>query len=138
VKRQNAVLVALVSTAGLWSCTCGDEQRNRVLSSDNKLGATFYVRNCGATTDFSSIVDLDSASSKFDGDTNMLFVAKGRYDVQVRWTGPRSLLIRCGDCLRRNVFREVTILGDVDITYDIGRERSNREEHAIQQTPLSV
>jgi len=78
-----------------------------------------YERDCGATTDFSSMVNVQSTSDKFDGNVGRLFVAKGRYNISVTWTGPRALLIECPNCSRNNIFREVTVYGDIDISYNL-------------------
>lgn len=82
--------------------------------------ANIYERDCGATTDFSSIVNVQSASDKFRADEGRLFVAKGRYDLSVAWTGPRTLLITCAGCSRKNIYREVVALGDIDVKYSLG------------------
>jgi hypothetical protein len=82
--------------------------------------ANVFERNCGATTDFSSMVNVQSASDKFRPDEGLLFVAKGRYDLSVAWAGPRTLLITCPSCARKNVFREVIALGDIDVKYSLG------------------
>jgi hypothetical protein len=82
--------------------------------------ANVYERNCGATTDFSSMVNVQSTSDKFRAEEGLLFVAKGRYDLSVAWTGPRTLLITCTSCSRSNVFREVAALGDIDVKYSLG------------------
>lgn len=105
----------------LVSCNhCGDALKSRAVSSDGHLVASFYERNCGATADFSSMVNVQSASDKFDGDEGRLFVAKGRYDISVTWTGPKALLISCTGCSRNNIFREVSVEGDLDVSYSLG------------------
>jgi len=93
---------------------------SKATSADNQLVANVYERNCGATTDFSSMVNVQRASDKFRADEGLLFVAKGRYDLSVAWAGPRTLLITCPSCARKNVFREVVALGDIDVKYSLG------------------
>ena len=112
-------LLACLPVLFLVSCNlCGDEVRARAASPDGKLVATFFERNCGATTDFASTVNVQSATEKFDGDEGRIFDATGHYDISIAWTGPRKLLIRCPACRRENVYYEVTVKGDIDITYD--------------------
>jgi hypothetical protein len=89
-------------------------------SADGKLIAHVFERNCGATTDYSSIVNLQNPSDKFDGNDDVLFVAKGRYDLSVRWMGAKELLVTCPGCLRSNIFRQGTVEGGVDIKYVLG------------------
>jgi hypothetical protein len=110
----------------LVSCNfCGDTSISKVVSADGQLVATVYERNCVATTDFSSIVNVQSPSLKFNGDQGQLFIAKGRYDISLSWTGARALLIKCRSCTRKNIFREVSALGDVDVTYSLGSDAGN-------------
>src|SRR5213594_166951 len=111
-------IVALV-TSLLLTCDCslcGDTPKSRALSTDQKLVATVYERNCGATTDFSSMVNVQGSSQKFDGDEYQVFVAKGRYDNTVQWAGPKELTVLCEECARNNIYKEVTVLGDIDIS----------------------
>jgi hypothetical protein len=104
----------------LLSCSpCSDTPKSKAVSADGQLAANVYERNCGATTDFSSMVNVQKASDKFDGDEGRLFVANGRYDISVTWIGPRVLLIRCAACSRGNIFREVVVDGDIDVSYSL-------------------
>jgi hypothetical protein len=117
----NRLLLPICFLALLASCeTSSDRLEARVVSPDHGIVAAVYERNCGATTDFSSMVNVQSPSDKFRGDDGVLFSARGRYDISVLWVGPKSLLIRCSGCLRRDVYREVTALGDIDVTYSLG------------------
>src|SRR5215471_15801394 len=74
-KKEICVALLLVS-ALLVSCKslCGDDSKLRAASPDHQLIANFYVRDCGATTSFSSIVNIQGASSKFDGDEGQILV----------------------------------------------------------------
>src|SRR6266576_3283191 len=123
--RKNSLFLGLVcSLIWLVSCNpCSDTPRSKATSADGRLVANFYERNCGATTDFSSMVNVQSTSDKFRAEEGLLFVAKGRYDLSVSWTGPRTLLITCPSCARKNVFREVVALGDIDVRYSLGPGR---------------
>jgi hypothetical protein len=103
------------------SCNpCSDTLRSKATTLDSQLVANFYERNCGATTDFSSMVNVQRTSDKFRADEGLLFVAKGRYDLSVAWIGPRILVVTCPNCSRKNVFREVAALGDIDVRYILG------------------
>jgi hypothetical protein len=120
--RRNSVFLILVcSVAWLLSCSpCSDTPTSKAASADGRLVANVFERNCGATTDFSSMVNVQSSSDKFRADEGLVFVAKGRYDLSVAWIGPRTLFITCVSCSRKNVFREVVALGDVDVKYSLG------------------
>lgn len=116
--RMRGLVLILSSVVSLSSCNgCSDTVTARVNSEDGALVATVFERNCDATTDFSSMVNLQNGSAKFDANEGRLFVAKGRYQVSVTWTGPKQMLITCNGCQRRDIFRQVTVEGDIDISY---------------------
>jgi hypothetical protein len=111
----------------LVSCeTCTDQPKIQLFSPDHKIVARIFERNCGATTDYSSIVNIQGASEKFRGDDSILFIARGRYDISISWESPKMLLIKCPDCSRTNVYREVVALGNVDVTYLLGTDTPPR------------
>jgi hypothetical protein len=70
------------------------------------------------------MVNVQRTSERFQAEDGLLFVAKGRYDLSVAWVGPRTLLITCSNCSRKNVFREVVALGDIDVSYSLGQVQS--------------
>lgn len=114
------LLLAVVLVALSGCSNCENSVKSETTSPDGRLVARTCERNCGATTDFSDVVNLQSASAKFDSNDGVLFVAKGQYDVSTKWTGPKSLLITCKGCSRSEVFREVSIDGDIDVSYVFG------------------
>jgi hypothetical protein len=65
------------------------------------------------------MVNVQGAADKFHPEEGLLFVAKGRYNLSIVWTGPRTLLITCANCSRKNIFREVVAMGDVDVRYSL-------------------
>jgi hypothetical protein len=115
------VHVALAACLMLASCgLCGDEQQETVLSPDHVLKATYFVRDCGATTSYSSIVNVQRSDEKFNPDDTRVFVARGEQSLSLEWTGPRTLLVKCSTCSRKDVFQENIALGDIDINYMFG------------------
>ena len=109
-----AVSVLLVSCRSL----CGDTPETTATSPDHQLTANSYVRDCGATTSFSSIVNVQGASSKFDGNEGQILIVKGKRDISLVWTGPKTLSVRCNICSRKDTYRKVVALGNIDITYE--------------------
>src|SRR6202011_6186559 len=110
--KISVCLVLVCALTWLVSCSlCSNTPKSKATSSDGRLVANVYERNCGATTDFSSMVNVQSASDKFDADEGVLFVAKGRYTISLTWVSPRALLVTCTNCPRKNIFREVTATG---------------------------
>jgi len=119
VTRKATVLSGLISCLiAVASCgICGDDTKSKAASTDGQLVAYVYERNCGATTDYSAMVNVQSSTVRFHGDEGILFVAKGQYDLSVEWTSPRALLIKCSRCTRKDVFRQVATFGDVDVRF---------------------
>ena len=121
LNKPSLCATLFLSLVSLLSCSsCSNTLKSTSVSPDGQLKVNVYHRNCGATTDYSSIVNLQRTSDRFDSDDGVLFIAKGQYGPSVTWTGPRALLITCTACSRTNVFREVVALGDIDVTYTIG------------------
>jgi hypothetical protein len=106
-------LLAALSQAGCGLCS--DEVQAELVSPDNALKATWFIRDCGATTDFSTIVSVHRPDNGYRDAGDFVFVAKGRKQLRVAWTGPSKLTVECTGCQRKDVFRRVTLLGNVDI-----------------------
>ena len=115
-----AFLVCLLSGCGL----CSDTVVSEVTSPDGAMTATWFVRNCGATTEFSSIVSVHRKSEGFRNERDIVFVVAFRPQLSLTWTGRRTLSVECEGCLRANVFRKVTALGSIDIVYPQGSTSS--------------
>jgi hypothetical protein len=98
---------------------CSDDVLSRSTSPDGALVATLFQRDCGATTDYSTIVNVGGPSDSFKGEKGRVFVVKGQKHVTVKWTDNRALVIECDSCSRSTVFRQVTALGDIDIAYSL-------------------
>jgi len=111
-------LAAVAALSVLNGCICSDKVVHRVTSPDGLLIATYYVRNCGATEDFVSTVNLQSAQSKFNGGEDVLFTATGRHQIDIEWTTAKHLHLHCDSCKRDLIYREVVRIGDIDIDFD--------------------
>lgn len=106
---------------------CDDAVNSEVRSPDGVLVATWFTRNCGATTDYATTVNIHQAGSSFRDDSGTVFVAEGRHHLDVKWPDAKHLSIECDGCNRAQVFRTVTILGDRDITFLLpGAEPSSK------------
>ncbi|MEM7482380.1 MAG: hypothetical protein AAF481_14480 [Acidobacteriota bacterium] len=67
-------------------------------SPDGQYSATFFERDCGATTDYSSLISLRESNKDFDTeDVEIVVAIDGRSDIQMQWTSRRSLWIDPGD-----------------------------------------
>jgi hypothetical protein len=106
------LFLSLISCGGV----CADKIVTESISPDGALKATVFIRDCGATTDFSEMVSIHRPDNTFKDDSDLVFVAKGRGQLGVSWAGPRQLSIECDGCQRKDIFREVAKLADIDIT----------------------
>ncbi len=96
---------------------CNDTIKSEVKSSDRKYVATLYVRDCGATTDFSTIISLRPVLAEFDGEEGRIFVIKGRPQVNIVWNEQTSLRVECIGCNSNDIFRQDKSWKDISITY---------------------
>lgn len=109
---------------------CADVCQNTAISSsaspDGHRQAVVFLRDCGATTDFSTQVSILRDSGSTTGGGN-LFVADGGSAsaeptahggpwVEVIWQGPRHLLVRY-DSLAE-VYKQRDQVAGVEVTYE--------------------
>ncbi len=114
------IFLVLVTAATMYTTSCGlcsNQLVRTARSPDGIVEATWYVRSCGATTDVSTMVSVHQPNSSYTDDSDLVFVAKGKYILELSWSGPRELIIGCEGCLRKNVFRETTHIGDIDVAF---------------------
>ncbi|MBS1799784.1 MAG: hypothetical protein JSS95_08170 [Acidobacteria bacterium] len=120
-KNIGLLLLSFVILTPLVACnTCSDALTSELTSDDGQLTARVFERNCGATTDYSSIVNLQKASDKSNANDGVLFVARGQHAISVKWTKTRQLLISCLSCSRKDIFSQAAVVGDIDINYSFG------------------
>jgi hypothetical protein len=115
------ICVALIAIFVLFIVGCGickDEVLSQRNTPDGKVAATVFVRDCGATADYSSVVSLHAAGRSFRNQPDWVFIAKGKHSVIATWTSSRQLLISCSTCTDRDVFKKVVRDGGVDIVYE--------------------
>jgi hypothetical protein len=108
-------LALLTSSCGL----CTDDVQRQQSSPRSALVATAFVRNCGATTPYVSIVSVHGQSDSFTDEKARVLVIEGHHSPELAWSHEGALLIRCPDCNPENVFRQVAILGGVKVLFDL-------------------
>lgn len=59
-------------------------------------------------------------SEKFSDKQGLVFVAKGRHQLSLDWSKPKTLSIKCPTCFRETVFRQVVVMGNIDVNYQLG------------------
>jgi hypothetical protein len=105
---------------------CADETVNEVSSLDGERRAQVSVRNCGATTDYATVVALVSRRWLLPDSSEAVFVGAamgagprgpgGGPEVRVQWRGPRDLIIFHHSAV--GVFRADSKASDVTVTYE--------------------
>ena|SRR5580698_1852586 len=113
-----ACVVLAVSCKG--PSPCGETVSHSAISPDGTTSAKVSIVNCGATTDFITFVNLDTSRIKIR-DGGLLFAYTGKADVQVIWSGDRSLKIVCLECSKNRVYRAVQKEEQYEISYSIGQ-----------------
>jgi hypothetical protein len=107
-----SLLLAIAIGLLVWRATalslgeCGDTVKSSVRSSQG-FAAVVHLRNCGATTGYTTYVSIDVGESgaKTARDDRVL-VLVGMCDVRAQWRGHDLLLSYPGSC---EVFHEVTV-----------------------------
>jgi len=111
-----AVALGLV---GQFGCgLCNDEIRQQVNSPDGNTTAVYYIRDCGATTNFANLISLRASSQKFDGDDpeGIVMDTQGRQEIEIHWESNSTLVVRCSSCKaaqvlsKKNKWKQVAIL----------------------------
>jgi Family of unknown function (DUF5412) len=116
-------IYVIVCTLFLGCCSfsltgdCNNTIKSEVKSPDEKYVATLYVRDCGATTDFSTIVSLRAGSANFNGEEGRIFVIKGQPQVNILWTDKTSLRIECIKCSPDEIFKKEKSWEDINVSY---------------------
>lgn len=108
----------------LCSCSqslfqCGNAVNEETESPDGRYVVTVFERDCGATTDFATIVSVRRAWRTFDPDDDTaLFVASGQLQISASWTSGTSLSIELPEDLSpEREFKRVESWKSVQITY---------------------
>jgi hypothetical protein len=95
---------------------CEDTIKAEAKSPDGKYTATIYERDCGATTDFSTILNLRESSAKFNGDALGPIVVKSQHTIDIVWDGNTRLRLQCNDCQPEQIFKEEMRWKNVEIS----------------------
>lgn len=103
--------------AFLLRSSCGNTVKSEVRSPDGKYIATLFERDCGATTDFSTIVSIRESSTEFKPDDLGVFVVKGQPKIDLAWDGEAGLRLHCKACRAEEIFRQQRAWKDINISF---------------------
>jgi hypothetical protein len=73
--------------------SCGNDPINAEASPDKKHMAIAFIRDCGATTEFSTQVSILPAAGKLPNESGNVLVVEGKQPVAVRWESSKVLVI---------------------------------------------
>ena len=93
------IATAFVAATVAWSCgdLCGDEEIGSAISPGGSYVARAYVRNCGATTNYVTLVELANNRRWFRNATP-IYVLDGTAEPTVAWQTATRLVIICDGC----------------------------------------
>lgn len=94
---------------------CADLLKVQTESPDGRYVAVLIERDCGATTDFSSLLSLrDARLATDDRDADIVLAVAGRSDITFEWTENRVLSVHLQE---EEVVRRASNWRDVRIIY---------------------
>lgn len=120
MKPVFAIVILSLSMASCdFSLTgdCANTIKSEAQSPDGRYVATVYVRDCGATTDSSSIISLRPRSSRFNDEEGRVFVNKGEQPITLKWNNRVNLSIKCLGCSAETIFKHDKTWNDISISY---------------------
>lgn len=115
---------AQTSTQFTLDKLCSEMVKDELVSPDGRVTAVLFERNCGATTNFLSHINLRSSSMKFKNtefgtiDDGGVFACQGRPEILFKWVNSANLQIICKDCSSKDPFLvKESRWQDITITY---------------------
>ena len=88
----------------VWDDMCGNEVVDEIKSPDKKLKAVIFIRDCGATTGYSTQLSILGLEDRLDNETGNTFILSDKFGeglsfdnggakVKALWTSENSLTI---------------------------------------------
>jgi hypothetical protein len=122
------VLVGIGAISYGLQSMCGNDIVAEYPSPDGGMRVVVFVRNCGATTDFSTQASLLGPNTQLANSAGNLFTAdrdhgtapagpKGGPELRVRWTGPSAVVLEHHQ--RARVFQAERLRGRIDVRYEV-------------------
>ncbi len=95
---------------------CEDSIKGTAGSPTGNYVASLSVIDCGATTDYSSLVRITSTGNS-SSEEDIVFVAKGVPEIRLAWQGDSVLNISCDECQKDHIFIQKEYWRGVSINY---------------------
>ena len=122
------IVYFIIGIASLGVGTCKNQTISEAHSNDNYYNAVYYVRDCGATTDFSSQVKISKLKNRelFAGNEETVFVTGNDRNIKMEWVGEKDLrIIYSGN---DQIFKQLNFWQDVKIGYAVLVENSENKK----------
>jgi len=98
---------------------CRDTILLENVSPDKKWILTAFIRDCGATTDYSTIISIREQGKWFDSKRDpILFVVSGKEQLNIKWENERRVVI---EHQLGRIFRQETKWNNLQVTYRLGK-----------------
>ena len=114
--KPPTIAILLLSLCGCMPDPCANAQISEAVSSDGKLKAVTFRRDCGATTKETAQVSILPAKKPLPNEAGNVFVAAGDPVIVVRWISGTHLSISGGGA--SGAFKAEKSFQGVEITYD--------------------
>jgi hypothetical protein len=96
---------------------CSNSVTASIVSPDQSKKLVVFVRDCGATTSFSSQVSLIDSHDKLPNDPGNLLVVGKKAAMQAAWTNDSAAVLTYP--AKSEVFKQVAKLDGVSVTYKV-------------------
>jgi len=108
---MRVVLIGLLCLLASCSSLCTNTVKQEIKSPDGRFVAVSFIRDCGATTDFSPQVYLRRADQKTD-ETGNIFIGDHSDKITISWESSNSLIISsdCKVISRKDEFEGIRIV----------------------------
>lgn len=114
------VAIPFAVSSKIDDAVCGYDNLQTAQSPDGKRMARIYEVNCGATTDFATIVAIETPNEKFHDDADVVFRAEGTHKITLRWKTNGVLTIQLppkSQIAVSDIFRKDTSFDNITIVY---------------------
>jgi hypothetical protein len=109
-------LFALIFLRGCTGDLCGNNPLIGAESPDKKHPAIVFVRDCRATTEFSTQVSILDTPRSLSNEPGNVLVLDGKYPGSVRWEGNKKLVI--SGLSTQKQFLKLTEFQSIEIKYE--------------------
>jgi len=116
VWKSIGILALVISLSGCLGDLCGNEIVSDTPEQAGRVRAIVFVRDCGATTGFSTQVSILDEKQSVPNEPGNTFVAHDRLSVSVRWTAPDRLVVTYP--AQAKVFLQENQLKAVKVSYE--------------------